>query len=95
MAKLFSNLKEKVMGSKVAKVCASCSAAVATFAVGAVQAFASNIDETMKTALTTAFTGIKEDVVALINIALPAALVIVGIGIAVTLGIKFFKKFAK
>lgn len=95
MANSFSNLKEKVMGSKIAKACAACSAAVATFAVGAVQALASNIDDSMKSALTSAFTGIKDDVIALINIALPAALVIVGIGIAVTLGIKFFKKFAK
>lgn len=53
------------------------------------------IDSGMKTALSEAFTAVKTDVVDLMGVALPAALAIVGIGLAVTLGIKFFKKFAK
>lgn len=53
------------------------------------------MDEALKTAMTTAFTGIKTDVFDVITTALPVALGIVGISLVVTLGIKFFKKVSK
>lgn len=53
------------------------------------------MDEALKTAMTTAFTGIKTDVLDVIGTALPTALAIVGISLVVTLGIKFFKKVSK
>ncbi len=52
------------------------------------------ISEAMKTALTTAFTGIQTDVMSIITIALPAALAIAGVGIAIRLGINFFRSIA-
>ena len=56
---------------------------------------AGNIDSTMTTSLTTAFTAVKTDVVSIITTALPPALAIMGIGIAIMIGIKFFKRAAK
>lgn len=53
------------------------------------------ITEAMKTALTNAFTGIQTDVTSIFTIALPAALTIAGLGIAVRLGVGFFKSIAK
>lgn len=53
------------------------------------------MDEALKTAMTTAFTGVKSDVLDIIGAALPIALAIVGVGLAITLGIKFFKKTSK
>ena len=53
------------------------------------------MDEALKTAMTTAFTGVKTDVLDIIGTALPIALAIVGVGLAITLGIKFFKKTSK
>ena len=50
--------------------------------------------EAMTSAITKAFTDVKGDVTSLMTIALPAALNIVGIGLAVTLGVKFFKKIS-
>lgn len=95
MSGVISKIAEKVRNSKIARACCAATAAVTTGAVSTVTALAGNIDESMTTALTTAFEGIKQDVISLINVALPAGLVITGIGIAVSLGIKFFKKFAK
>lgn len=48
--------------------------------------------DAMTTAITTAFNGVKTDVVSLMTSALPVGLTIMGIGLAITLGIKFFKK---
>lgn len=53
------------------------------------------MDDALKTAMTTAFTGVKTDVLDIIGTALPIALAIVGIGLAITMGIKFFKKTSK
>lgn len=53
------------------------------------------MDEALKTAMTTAFTGVKTDVLDIIGTALPIALAIVGVGLAITMGIKFFKKTSK
>lgn len=47
--------------------------------------------ETLKTALTTAFTQVKTDTLDILGVALPAALGIVSVIMAVKLGIKFFK----
>lgn len=91
MKKMLSKIKQ----SKVGKLGAVLFAAVSTACMGCINAFAaSNIDESMKTALGTAFTTVKEDAVSLMVIALPAALSIMGIVIAIKLGIKFFKKFS-
>ena len=48
----------------------------------------------MITAIDTAFKAIKSDVSSMMTTALPVALAIVGIGLAVTLGVKFFKKIS-
>lgn len=50
--------------------------------------------EGMTSAVSSAFTNIKSDVVDMMSSALPVALAIVGIGLAVTLGVKFFKKIS-
>lgn len=49
------------------------------------------ITEAMKTALGDAFTGVANDVTSIATIALPVALSIAGLFIAVKLGVKFFK----
>ena len=52
------------------------------------------MSETMTTAISNAFNTIKTDVTSVITTALPVALGIVGLGLAITLGVKFFKKVA-
>lgn len=52
------------------------------------------MSETMTTAVDTAFKAIKSDVSNMMTTALPVALAIVGIGLAITLGVKFFKKIS-
>ncbi len=52
------------------------------------------MSEEMTTAVDTAFKAIKSDVSSMMTTALPVALAIVGIGLAVTLGVKFFKKIS-
>ena len=52
------------------------------------------MSETMTTAVDTAFKAIKSDVSSMMSTALPVALAIVGIGLAITLGVKFFKKIS-
>lgn len=47
--------------------------------------------EVLKTALTTAFTQVKTDTLDILGVALPAALGIVAVIMAVKVGIKFFK----
>lgn len=92
---VISKIAEKVRNSKLAKGLCAAGAAVATGAASSMTALAAgNVDESTKTALTTAFEGIKEDVISIIGIALPAALVIMGLFIAIKLGIKFFKRFS-
>lgn len=49
------------------------------------------VTEAMKTALSDAFTGVANDVISIATIALPVALSIAGLFIAIRLGIKFFK----
>ena len=50
--------------------------------------------EGMTTAVDAAFKAIKTDVTSMMSTALPVALALVGIGLAVTLGVKFFKKIS-
>lgn len=50
--------------------------------------------ETLKTALTTAFTQVKTDTLDILGVALPAALGIVAVIMAVKIGIRFFKSVA-
>lgn len=49
------------------------------------------VTEAMKTALSDAFSGVASDVISIASIALPVALSIAGLFIAVRLGVKFFK----
>ena len=50
--------------------------------------------EAMSSAVGTAMNTVKGDVMEMITTALPYALAILGVGLAITLGIKFFKKIA-
>lgn len=52
------------------------------------------LSDTLTTAINTAFTAVKTDVASLFEKALPAGLAIMGISLAITLGVKFFKKIA-
>lgn len=52
------------------------------------------MSESVKTALTTAMSGVKTDVLGIIEVAVPAALAIVGVVMAVKLGVRFFKSIA-
>ncbi len=47
------------------------------------------------TAMQNAFSSIQTDCMTTVSSALPTALTIAGVGIVVTFGIKFFKRFAK
>lgn len=49
------------------------------------------VTEAMKTALSDAFSGIATDVISIATLALPVALSIAGLFIAIKLGVKFFK----
>lgn len=60
---------------------------------GLVLTSSGNVTEGMTSALSTAFSAVQTDVVSIITTALPVALGVMGIGIALTLGIKYFKKF--
>lgn len=91
---VIKKIADKVRNSKLAKGLCAAGAAVATGAASSMTALAANLDEGTKTALTTAFEGVKQDVLDIIAVALPAALVIMGLGIAIKLGIKFFKRFS-
>lgn len=51
-----------------------------------------NLSETMTTAMTSAFTGVKTDVLGVIESSLPIALGIMGTILAIRLGIKFFTR---
>lgn len=52
------------------------------------------LTESMKTAFTNAVEGIQTDVTSMITVALPAGLAIMGIRLAVRLGVGFFKTVA-
>lgn len=52
------------------------------------------MNDTLTTAINTAFTAVKTDVITLFEKALPAGLSILGLSLAITLGVKFFKKIA-
>lgn len=51
--------------------------------------------EGMQTAISTAFGTVKADVMDVIGTALPIGLAIMGVTLAITLGVKFFKKTTK
>jgi hypothetical protein len=53
------------------------------------------MSETLTSAFTTAVGNIKSDVLTMIATALPAGLTIMGIGLAVSIGVRFFKSVAK
>lgn len=50
---------------------------------------------TLTDAFNTAVTTIKTDVLSMISTALPAGLSIMGIGLAVSIGVRFFKSVAR
>lgn len=50
------------------------------------------MDSTITSAISTAFSGVQSDVTDLIGTVLPYALAIIGIVLAITIGIKVFKK---
>lgn len=52
------------------------------------------LTEGMKTAFSNAVEGIQSDVVSMISVALPAGLAIMGIRLAVQLGVGFFRTVA-
>ncbi len=53
------------------------------------------MSESVKTALTTAFTGVKTDVLSIIEVAVPAALAIVAVTMAIKIGVGFFRSIAR
>lgn len=53
------------------------------------------MSETMLTAVKTAFTAVKTDVSSVIEEALPIGLAIMALTLAITIGVKFFRKLAK
>lgn len=52
------------------------------------------LTESMKTAFSNAVDSIKDDVTGMITVALPAGLAIMGIRLAVRLGVSFFRSIA-
>lgn len=52
------------------------------------------VTDAMKTALTTAFTAVKDDVVSVVVLALPIGLGVAGLFLAIRLGIGFFRSIA-
>lgn len=54
----------------------------------------SGMTDAMKTAISSSFQAVQSDVLDVMSSALPIALVILGAGLAITLGVKFFKKIA-
>lgn len=53
-----------------------------------------NMSEGVKTALQTAMTGVKTDVLGIVEIAVPAALAIVAVVMSIKMGVRFFKSIA-
>ena len=54
-----------------------------------------NVTDSMTTALSTGFGNVQADVISIITTALPYALVIMGLSVALTVGIKVFSRFAR
>lgn len=52
------------------------------------------MSESIKTALTTAMTGVKTDVLAIIEVAVPCGLAITGVTMAIRMGVQFFRSVA-
>ncbi len=50
--------------------------------------------DAMTKTISDAFTSIQSDVTSMFGTALPVALAIIGLGLAITLGVKFFKKIS-
>lgn len=68
---------------------------VAVSMASAVPAYAAEGTVDITGIMTTAFTSVQGDMLATIGAALPIALVVVGAGMAVRFGIKFFRQIAK
>ena len=68
---------------------------VAASMATAIPAYAADGSVDITGILTTAFTSVQGDMLGTIGAALPIALVVVGAGMAVRFGIKFFRQIAK
>lgn len=87
------SIKEKfseVMGSTRVKVAAGLATASAALAPAA--AFADEATGTVVSSMNTAFTGIVSDLTTALAGIAPIALGLLGIGLAISLGVKLFKK---
>ncbi len=93
MSEKIKALGNKIKNSRAAKVFAAAFTGCSAMAVNSLTAQAA-VSEDVKTALSTAFTDVKTDVISIATTALPAALAIVGLVMAVSIGIKLFKKFS-
>ena len=90
--KIINTINEKKMVlAPVGVAGASLLGAIPVFAEGEPSG---NITSGMTTALGTAFTAVQTDVVTLITTALPYAAAIMGIGMALSIGIRQFKKIS-
>lgn len=77
-----------IIGSGVATV----GSVVPAFAEG--ETVSGNITSGMTTAIQTGLSNVQADVITLISTALPYALVIMGLGLAISIGMKVFKRIA-
>lgn len=79
----------------VPAVAAPASAVGMGMVVCAEEPTAGNVTAGMTTALSTAFANVQADVISIITTALPYALPIMGIMLALTIGIRAFRRFSK
>lgn len=70
-------------------------AALPVFASGEGTGSAGNVTSSMTDALQTGFASVKADVISIITVAIPPALVVMGLVIALTVGIRWFRRAAK
>lgn len=86
---------ERIKNSKVAK---KIGVVVASVAMLAVSMFSASAEEPatvkMSDTLVSSFSSVTSDMTSTITGILPYVLGLVGLGLAITLGIKYFKKFA-
>lgn len=96
-----TTVKEKIENKKhlvpvLGGVTATLCSVVPVFAEGETPSTPSgNVTSGMTTALQTGFSNVQADVTTIISTALPYALVILGIGLALSIGIKMFTKISR
>lgn len=92
-------LIEKIKNSKVGKWVAACSVTAAIAAMSCMSVFAADPEVSEESvdlagSLTTAFTGVKNDIFGYIVVILPIALAVVGAFFGIKKAISFFKSTA-